>query len=986
MVARYILITLLLLFAKTSHANYAELNGSTQYATVSTKTDMSVVPLIFYAEFEPTSLSSTLGHDQAIFTKLNTAGATYELAIDSADDKIHFRTNIGGAGGVNIVSNSAINANTRYRVVVDLNGSLGVTMYVNSTTAETSTGTSAALDTAGAGAFTLGGRGSGNKNFKGYMYMVRMNNVGFIQVNIASFIMGFHHNVAKIHEFGFFDGEGDKLYNTGFANTYPHTYDGTWPNGVTWHVKEYTWEIPTEHNYKYWPGRMDGIMWTNMGLSRETEIHEVGDYSYTYDKTCDEPQYDKYYVSVTGNNSNNGLTPATAFRDLTPLFGGLGVAEYGDCIIFMPGEHDLGGTGTFPNNPIGNPGSMKNMMILTGSGTGEAIIRFDHAKDLTWTAVDSNIYKTDWLNSQPGNFWSSTPTNVVIDDDWPYGSRRVWTYNEMVRDGDWFWNDTLTGTTTSQSSGKLIDSNANFGNEAQPTEVGDVVTLPNRPGGTWKTKITAIDSPTQLSVNDTPDTGEFYRLHKKLYIHTAGVDPSTKDIVIPENFGSADSFGFNVGGASYIKFYGLTMVGAGTYSVGGFTTDYTPYIFIENVVSKYSGKGTSSVGKYSTIDKTVSFGQGLRGQGNGMWGIGYGAGGGWPSVCGCRSGCIVAFSYGEGIGGQANPYSNFGDTRVVEDSIIISAWSVNLYAFDTTYGATARNNIVFNRDFRPRMTAPDSKLNEWGGGNFDRGTIWRRQFPVGFLYGDEVAAAGQTSGRLGYLNIHDNIFVNTRGCSNVFKEIALPLGVNHIDFVHNVCVSPSFDGVVMGTGWIMWANDGIAGGIYNDSSRVYNNLFIATHPVGYWNIFNPSETNTAISGLHLDHNYYFSDNPRSFSWKQAYTTSFANWKSTSGQDANSTMGTIDDQDVISPAVIGRADWGADVVNMTIDDFTPVPGSALINTGTLLLNEGGTLDTDFRLDMSKRIRPLGSAPDIGAIEVGEWWPRQHKNGTVSGGSF
>lgn len=974
MVLRLIFFLFLFFCPLNAWANYTEFNGSTDYGTTATNTDMSVVPLIFYVEVQPTSLSSTLGHDQVIFTKLNTAGSTYELAIDSADDKIHFRTNLGGSGGVNIVDNTAITANTHYHIIIYIDASLNCSMYINSTTAEASTGTSSALDVTGAGALRFGGRDSGNKNFKGNFYMFRINTTSISQYVLASAITGYRQLNGEIHEFGFFEDEGTPLYDTvNSAN------DGTMSGG-TRHVRQFNYTIPEEHNYKYPPLEMTGTMWDNMGVHRETEPYAHGDYSWAYDTKCDDPSYRKLHIATTGSDLTGDGSAGNPFASFDPIFNQyLGIGEYGDCVVVHAGTYYDVSQGVNIHNYISNPGSRTHQFIITSAGDGEVILRFDHTNELTWSAYDSNIQKTNWFENLSIGTW---PGNVVLDDNWPYGTRRVWSLANVVRDGDWFFDDKLRSTTTGAASGKLIDSTANFGHETPPTRVGQVIAVPSI-SPNFKTLITAIDSPTQLSVNNDVPTATAYQVWRDLYIYTGGRNPFTqRQAVITATNYATDDFGFNIGGGSYVELYGLTLVGAGTYSIGGFTSDYTPYVNVSHVVSKYTGKGTSAVGKYSNIDYIVSFGQGINGQGNGNYGIS-GTDGGWPSVVGCRSGCIVGWSFGEGIGGQANPTTNYGDTRVVENSIIINSWSVNMYPVDTTFGATLRNNIIFNHEFRPTWTLPASEIADRG---LERSRIWRRMMPLGFLYGDEVAAADQTVGRLGYLNVHDNIFVNTRACNDVFKEINLPLGFNHIDYVHNVCVTPQWDGAVIGAGWAMIEADRIVGGVYNDSSRFYNNVFIGLNADSFVSVFNSSETNTAISGLHLDHNYYFVQNPQSFVWKLATQANFSTFQSTSGQDANSTLGTVSEDDVISPAVIGRADWGADVTNMTIDDFTPSAGSALINTGTLLINPGGTQDRDFILDIGGKFRPLNGSPDIGPIEYGTWYPRNIKNGEINGGSF
>lgn len=975
MVRRLILFFIITFIPQIAFANYAEFNGTTSYATAPTATNMSTVPLEFYIEVKPTALSSTLGHNQVLFTKLNSTGATYELTIDSADDKIHFRTNVGGSGGVNIVDNTAITANQRYSILVYIDGSLGCSMYINSVTAEASTGTSAALNTTGASDLSFGGRGSGDRNFQGNIYMFRINSIDISSIHVDSAIIGALQLNGMLYEYSFFDGEGSLLRETWSAN------DGQVFN-VTWHINTYNYVIPEEHNDKYMPIEMTGTMWDNMGLSRETEPYAHGDWSWNYDTKCEEPQYTKYWLSPTGNDTTGDGSYGNPWATFLPLwnqYGGIG--EYGDCIILKPGTYRNMNAGVSVHNYITNPGSNSNKIIVTGSGEGESIIRFDNTADLVWSAVDSNIYKADWAEDMTN--WYYTPANVVMDDNWPYGTRRVWTYADLQRDGDWFWDDLKTGTSTSASTGKIIDSTANFGSETpNPTQVGDVIYVPSLSNGNFKTRIRSIDSTTQLGVDDSVPSGVAYKILGDLYIHTSGRNPLNRSLVIPLNSGDTDAYGFNHGGAEYMEYYGLTLVGAGTYAMGGFTTVPTGHITIDNILAKYNGKGTAVVGTYSTMDRVVSFGNGIRSHGNGSYGNGQ-ITGGWPAVTGCRSGCIVAWSFGEGVGGQANPTTGYGDTRVVEDSIIINSWSVNLYAFDTTKTYTARNNIIFNHQFRPSWTIPDSEIASRG---TSRGAIYRRMMPYGLLTGDEIAAPGQTKGRLGYGNIYNNIFVDTKGCMDVFKEIPLNVGLDHVDFVHNICITPSQDGSVMGAGWSLFEFDKVVGDLSNDSSRIYNNIFIGPSPNAFFSLFSSAETNTALSGVHSDYNYFFVENPRAFNWKLVNYATFEDYRTASGQDEHSVLGTITSEGVISPAVIGRSDWDADTITMTIDDFTPTADSVLINTGTLLMNSGGTQDRDFLLDIGGKLRPLHGLPDIGPIEYGTWYPRNINNGDINGGSF
>jgi parallel beta-helix repeat protein len=102
----------------------------------------------------------------------------------------------------------------------------------------------------------------------------------------------------------------------------------------------------------------------------------------------------QYYVSNTGNDNNDGLTPQTAWKTIAKVNSKMNIFVAGDIISFNGGD-EFYGTLTV-SNINGNSG---NPIIFTSYGSGKA-------------AIKSSKAITDWVKSS-GNTWVASETNDI---------------------------------------------------------------------------------------------------------------------------------------------------------------------------------------------------------------------------------------------------------------------------------------------------------------------------------------------------------------------------------------------------------------------------------------------------------------------------------------------------------------------------------------------------------------------------------------------
>ena len=99
-------------------------------------------------------------------------------------------------------------------------------------------------------------------------------------------------------------------------------------------------------------------------------------------------QAKNYYISSQGNNSNSGLTPATAWQSITKLNASFNLIVAGDSILFKSGEVFYGSI------VISKSGTASLPIVIASYGTGAKPIISGFTNLSSWTAVGGGVYQS----------------------------------------------------------------------------------------------------------------------------------------------------------------------------------------------------------------------------------------------------------------------------------------------------------------------------------------------------------------------------------------------------------------------------------------------------------------------------------------------------------------------------------------------------------------------------------------------------------------
>lgn len=570
---------------------------------------------------------------------------------------------------------------------------------------------------------------------------------------------------------------------------------------------------------------------------------------------------DTFYVDpVSGSDSNNGLSPSTAFKTLYHCFDRYRSNNVigGDVVKLFAGiyRENIGLTMVADQY---NSLTESTPLIVGPYGNGEVIID-PSTQPINWTAYDSNIYVADWPHPTYG------VQAVVIDDDFK-SFRPKKTLVELTSFGLWYYDSA----------------------------------------------------------------------NKKIYVHNAGVDPSTQDTIFLFDYDSAEHYCIKTNGYNYLKFYGLTLRGASRY---GFSDYKATGRSIGNVVEKCTvkfnhGNGIRFFGEYGTIRKCHIWANMMY---NWPRGSIYGSTGGWGQGAtiinnGLAEGNISHDNGGEGIG----VYGGDGYT-VFQDNISYDNWSVGLY-LDNAAACTFRRNLVYAHN-------PDVSdicdIDEIPAGS-TYSSISGRLRQEGIMVGDESAT--YPVARSAGFSAYDNIIIGCRRGILTYGQ-ATGSGLVNYTIVGNTIVMPDEDPLYGDfSGFRFYPS------VNNTGSVIKNNIVYSYADSGHTQPLVAFGAGT-MSGVDWDNNLYFSINDQSEAFKSgSYPNeilyNFSGWIAyvPSGFDANSIF---DD-----PLFVGNNG------SFTATDY-------LLNEGSPAIDEGATIaeiERDFR-NLSR------TAPyDIGAMESG-----------------
>jgi parallel beta-helix repeat protein len=117
-----------------------------------------------------------------------------------------------------------------------------------------------------------------------------------------------------------------------------------------------------------------------------------------------------YYISLSGNDSNNGLSPAAPWKTITKLNSAFATIKPGDRILFNRGDTFYG------TITINKPGSSLTPIIIGAYGTGQNPIITGFVSVYDWTNEGNGIYSKSII--------SENNPNILTIDGVLYGMGR----------------------------------------------------------------------------------------------------------------------------------------------------------------------------------------------------------------------------------------------------------------------------------------------------------------------------------------------------------------------------------------------------------------------------------------------------------------------------------------------------------------------------------------------------------------------------------
>lgn len=920
-------LSIILLSAPAYAMHSLEFDGIDDYVYVAHDDAFHTVPFKFSKEFRLDVLPSTRGEDMVIAEKQLTSGYSWKVHIDQADDKIHFSTN---SGAHVIISDNAVNVNTRTVFMVTISSSLLMRMWVidlNDPVSQTAddadylqadTETTAALDVTNPQQLRFWGTDAGTDNFDGTVYDGVFWNSDTAAIDVSDHFLVIEQFFNVEARWPYFDGEGNQLWtkDADLDNSKAGTIVG-----ATWNVDSVNFLIEEEYNDRYWPGNLTGSM--NIGVDREVELYAANDFSWT---RMPQSEWDKcvniYHIWDDAVGAGDGSTKADAFTSPSAAIQ-VPRNRYGNCFELHEGTYNGFSIVTDGNYNANCEPSQDCQIWVSASGDGKTIIEGHNTDAMTWTVTgtNANVFEADFEDAYSQNPGGTIPlANIILDDNFPWCCEREASFDQLDQDGDWYYN---------------------------------------------------------------PDTF-------KVYLHTSGDAPTTRDVIAI--YGNENNFIDTIAiAAKYPNVYihGLEVVGSAGYAfknyddnIQGTNNTGVDYLTLRRNTTKYSSRGfTQSLGpSFQKFVQNRSHGDCAINVGNGVYATSYqGNSGGWPNMFHGKSytildGNILTWSGGEGL-------DRFAGNGTSRDNIIMNAWSILLYS-DSAANIITERNIVFNHTFMPHWI-PDEALASGRPVNKPEND-WRRMFPEGILFADEFANDSEG------LVFNSNVVVNAGYCNNTFAEALNGndpsfSGWKDSEWVHNVCITPAWDqsGIGRQTKAIRLLGSGQD---VERNTRFMNNIFIFPHRKAQTLFFNgPTGGNDA--GVDSDYNYYVTQNPYAFFYR-GQDRNFADYKTASGYEENSILGSINgDGYMADDDIIARRDWNmeGDFV-FKLSDFALPSNSRLINSGTLLPETNVTGNYNSEFDIDKKKRPLNGGRDIGLFERGTYYPKEIKTGVFSGGSL
>jgi hypothetical protein len=408
----------------------------------------------------------------------------------------------------------------------------------------------------------------------------------------------------------------------------------------------------------------------------------------------------------------------------------------------------------------------------------------------------------------------------------------------------------------------------------------------------------------------TPGSGKWFfdGVSKTLYADFGSVNPTTADIVVPNDDGAQTHvYFYNV---NDVVLKGLTIRGSG--SNGMWTYGGCSRITVESCNFKFNGKagvvfngGEDNKVLYSQVYQNVMLNWPRGNNGNAE------AGGGWAGGLAFSSevrpiarGNLVHMNGGEGIITYGNTLFNGTEPgrALFEQNVAYDNWSVNMYLDCQPYGI-ARQNVLFNHLPDASQFLYVSAPNT--GYPYD-GVL--EKFRICLSISDEFISTRNGDGVARNTNtqVYNNIIAGCRVGIFDYKESVTGHGFRNALIANNTIVLDTHVYTTTYSAGMFLQDNGSA----NVASSVVNNIIVGGNSSS--SLIN-SYGNAALTGISFNQNMYFSTRTAAFAMgnnSQYRDLDFAGWKNAQpGQDgASLNVNPNLQQQNLVPAAPGIIDY------------------------------------------------------------------------------
>ncbi len=306
-----------------------------------------------------------------------------------------------------------------------------------------------------------------------------------------------------------------------------------------------------------------------------------------------------YYVSATGNDANNGITPASSWQTISNVNAHFNTFISGDSILFKRGDHFYG------TITIGRSGTNGKPLIFSAYGSGSKPVITGFTILSGWTNEGGGIYSKV--------IKSSALTNMVTINGIQVGMGRYpdtgfLTYESATANS--ITDSGLGSSTDWTGAGIAIRKNDwTLDRGAITNHKGDTITFTNL--GTTYTPTANFGYFIMNDIRTLTTYGEWY--HNigtgKFYMFFGSVDPNTKVVMVA----SVNNLVYNSGSYDYISLENLNLTGAINDAV--YFTSVDDYCNVKNCDISFCGNkgidlggGTGCVVDNNTISDCNSHG------------------------------------------------------------------------------------------------------------------------------------------------------------------------------------------------------------------------------------------------------------------------------------------------------------------------------------------------------------------------------------------